>query len=387
MSTTNKAYINGKIVAWARKLNNIPYDQLEKSLNVNKEQIIAWEAGQTLPTFNQAIELADALHIPFGFLFLSDTPDDNIPLPDLRTRASSRRRKPSGNFLELLYQVVNKQEWYKEYLTENGGKPLPFVSKFSLRDSVATVAADIRQTLHIDADLRRNVGNRDKYLSALAANAEDIGITVLRSSVVGNNNNRKLDADEFQGFAIADDIAPFVFVNTDDFKTAQIFTLAHELAHIWVGKSGVTNTDEEGISVESEQRVETFCNEVAVETLVPAADFLRSWDARTFTPTIDSLANEYRVSTFVILRRAHELNKIETPEFKRLLEVERAHIQKSKSKSGPANYWVTVATRHSQRFMDAVLNDVQRGGTVWRDGARLLSVQVPTLMRYTERPG
>ncbi len=386
MSTTNKAYINGKIVAWARKLNGISYDQLETSLGVNKEQIIAWEASQTLPTFNQAIELADALRIPFGFLFLSETPDDDVPLPDLRTRPGSRRLKPSGNFLELLYQVLNKQEWYKEYLTENGGKPLPFVSKFDLRDGVATVAADIRKTLRIDAELRRNVGNRDRYLSVLVANAEDAGITVLRSSVVGNNNNRKLDPDEFQGFAIADSIAPFVFVNAEDFKTAQIFTLAHELAHIWVGKSGITNTEEEGVSVENEQRVETFCNKVAVETLVPTADFLRSWESPIFTPSIDSLANEYRVSTFVILRRAHELNKIPTPVFKSLLEAARSNIQ-AKAKGRSRDYWDSVATRHSQRFMEAVLRDVQRGGTVWRDGARLLSVQVPTLMKYTERPG
>src|ERR1043165_6753913 len=115
MSTTDLAYINGDMIVWARALNNIPYDPIEKSRNVSKKQIIAWEKGDALPTFNQAIELANALHIPFGYLFLSQPPNVTTPLPDLRTRKKSEQRAPSGNFLELLYEVLAKQEWYRDY--------------------------------------------------------------------------------------------------------------------------------------------------------------------------------------------------------------------------------------------------------------------------------
>jgi Zn-dependent peptidase ImmA (M78 family)/transcriptional regulator with XRE-family HTH domain len=387
MRTTNKAYLNGKMIGWARVQNGVKYDQIEKSLALTKDQIVDWENGRTLPTFNQAIDLADALRIPFGYLFLTNPPNVKIPLPDLRTRKSSGRRTPSGNFVELLDQALTKQEWYREYLLEQGRAPLPFVSKFTLRDSITSVAADIRTTLGIDAMLRRNAGTLDKYLSMLSMNAEAAGVVVLRSSVVGSNNNRRLDADEFQGFAIADDIAPFVFVNADDFKAARIFTLIHELAHIWVGKSGVSNTDEEGITTTHEQAVEIFCNRVAVETLVPQAEFLRAWVGGTPDHLITKLTNEFRVSTFVIIRRAHELNLITTPAFRALLDAARKHITKSKGKGGRNDYWQTVITRHSQTFTGAVMSDVRQGRTLWRDAANLLGVQVPTLMNFMDRPG
>src|SRR5262249_49784527 len=145
-------------------------------------------------------------------------------------------------------------------------------------------------------------------------NAEGDGVLVMRSSVVGHSSKRKLSRSEFQGFAIADSRAPLVFVNTDDFKAAQVFTLAHELVHIWIGQSAISNTDE--AEAPTKNKVESFCNRTATEVLVPATDFLNVWNpAADIDVLIQRLARRYWVSTLVILRRAHELGKLSDKQF------------------------------------------------------------------------
>lgn len=381
-----KAYINPELIKWARERAGLNYAQIETSLAVSKDQIAAWEQGHELPTFNQAIALSNTFRIPFGYLFLPHSPEVSPPLPDLRTLPNEELREPSVDFLELLYQVLDKQEWYREYALEQGAVKLPFVSKFNMLDATPErVAADIRSTLNITSDLARTAGSWDNYLTLLSARADSSGILVMRSGVVGNNTKRTLDVKEFQGFAISDDIAPLVFINSEDFKTAQIFTFAHELAHIWIGKSGISTPDEAEIAT-PEHKVEVFCNTVAAEILVPRTEFLNEWRGDLREPLLESLARRFRVSTLVILRRAYELNRITRGEFYSILKQERFK-QKARKPSGGGDYYRNVAARHGSKLVDAILRDVRQGGTVYRDAARLLSMKVPTLMKFMESSG
>jgi Zn-dependent peptidase ImmA (M78 family) len=381
--STDLAYVTPQLVTWAIKRSGLDYPAIEEKLKVDQTEIVEWEKGRTHPTFAKATGLADVLHIPFGYFFLSNPPDTDIPLPDLRT-LTGRPRKPSPNFLEVLYGVLTKQEWYREYAREQGAKKLRFVSSIDQKAGVQAVAAKIRNTLSVNSELREVAHDWDKYLALLIAQAELAGILVMRSGLVGNDTRRKLSADEFQGFSITDDLAPLIFINGQDFKRAQVFTLAHELAHIWIGESGICYSAEAPVG-RGGRNLETFCDAVAAEVLVPKTEFVAEWDSQQDELPIAKLARRFWVSTFVILRRAHETEKITRTQFHDLLKQESARRRGVKRGGGGGDYYGPVISRHSSRLSKAVIRDVYEGGTLIRDGARLLDLKPQTFTKLMER--
>ena len=203
---------------------------------------------------------------------------------------------------------------------------------------------------------------------------------VMRSGVVGNDVGRSLSVDEFQGFAVTDDLAPVIFVNSQDYIAARIFTLIHELVHLWIGQSGVSKPDELEIPG-SHVSVETFCNAVAAEVLVPESEFLNAWE--TCEGSVFRLATYFRVSRLVILRRAFELGRVTREYFFTAIGQTQYAPHKRKG-GGRGDYLVNVANRHSPIFTDSVIADVRTGGTLYRDGARLLHMRLPTFTRLVQ---
>jgi Zn-dependent peptidase ImmA (M78 family)/transcriptional regulator with XRE-family HTH domain len=381
--STDLAYVTPRLVTWAIKRSGLQYSTIEEKLKVNLSEINKWEKGKSYPTFSKAIDLADLLRVPFGYFFLSEPPETDIPLPDLRTLTGHPPRL-SPNVLEVLYGALTKQEWYREYAREQGAKKLRFVSSMDQELGVNAVAAKIRTTLSINRELREVAHDWDKYLSLLVAQAELAGILVMRSGLVGNDTRRKLSPDEFQGFSITDDFAPLIFINGQDFKRAQIFTLAHELAHLWIGESGICYSAEAPVG-KGGQNVETFCDAVAAEILVPKAEFIAEWNIHPNELPINKLARVFWVSTFVILRRAYETQKITRIQFHDLLKRESAKRSGVKRGGGGGDYYGPVINRHSSKLTKAVIRDVYQGGTLIRDGARLLDLKPQTFAKLMER--
>ncbi|RMN74615.1 hypothetical protein ALQ55_200010 [Pseudomonas savastanoi pv. savastanoi] len=135
-----------------------------------------------------------------------------------------------------------------------------------------TVVSDIRQTLGVDPEKSRL--DYDKYSRALIDAAEVAGVLVMRSGIALGNTHRKLEVSEFRGFAISNSLAPVVFINSSDAPTARLFTLMHELAHLWIGSSGVSDA-----GTANGREEERFCNAVAGEFLVPEELFRAVWNA------------------------------------------------------------------------------------------------------------
>jgi Zn-dependent peptidase ImmA (M78 family) len=376
------AYITPAVLNWAINRSRTSVEAVAKRLKVQPEAIEAWckEDGPH-PPFDKAQLFAKLLHVPFGFLFLSQPPTDDLPLPDFR--GFDHRYVPSADLRELLNDILVKKDWYHEYEEQRRATPRKFVGSFGPDSDVAAVAKDIRQRLGINNDLRDSASTWSDYLSILSRRAENIGILVMRSGVVGNLSHRALEPKEVLGFAIADVLAPVVFVNSADYKTSQIFTLAHELAHVWIGRSAIANPDELG--EHDPNTIEEFCNRVAAEVLVPAKDFLREWKAAKGTGDmrVHKLSRRFWVSGFVTLRRAHEVGELDDDEYLAIKNREVARRKKDKGSGG--DYYRNVSVRMSPTFTDTVLSEVNAGRIELKDAAGLLGMKVPTLVRFVEK--
>jgi Zn-dependent peptidase ImmA (M78 family)/transcriptional regulator with XRE-family HTH domain len=373
------AYINGRVLEWARKRSGVTLADIAKKLKATVNQVQDWESGESCPAFKTAQDLAKMLRVPFGILFLPTPPEQALPLPDFRTL--SKNYRPSPDFLELLNGVLVRQDWYREYAIETGEKPTKFVGKFTNNSKVGEVANDIRLSLGMSQTLRHTVRSWSEYLTAIVRNAEDAGILVMRSSIVGNATRRKVSHEEVQGFAISDDRAPLVFINSEDFKASQIFTMAHELAHIWIGQSAISNPDETNAGTDA---VESFCNKVAAEVLVPEEEFLKVWKDDTTDAVIAKIARWFWVSTLVILRRAHDAQRISKAQFFELRQREINKIIVGAASSG-GDYYRNIIARMGGRLTYAVLGEVQHQRILLRDASRLLDMKIPTLLTFAER--
>jgi Zn-dependent peptidase ImmA (M78 family)/transcriptional regulator with XRE-family HTH domain len=383
-----EAFITPKVARWARERVGISPGQLADSLGADAHEIESWERGQTRPPFGKAQDLAKILKVPFGFLFLTEPPAEKAPIPDLRTVVEGQTVRLSPDFLELLNDVLVKQEWYRSYLEDLQAERLPFVGKFRTADGIERVSADLSSFLSIEQS-RKTSYTWDEFLRQLSRTAEAQGIMVMRSGIVRGNTRRKLSVNEFRGFVVSDDLAPLVFINGRDSKAAQIFTLVHELVHIWIDRSGISNPDPKEVPDQQKNVIERFCNSVTAEVLVPQRNFLNLVPAAFNDQTIQKLATNYRVSTIVILRRAYELGAMTGNQFFSLLEREQQKQKEREEKeedstTGGGNFYLTLPVRNSHRFTETVLSALQADGVSFREAAGLLGVRTAILPKLIE---
>jgi len=376
-----QALITPKMVVWARERAQWTPEILAQKMSVNTEKIKAWESEGKLerPSFRQAINLSSKLHIPLGYLYLTTPPIEDVPLPDLRTIANKPLEKPSPEFIDTLYDAYRKQQWYRDYLLNEDLSELEFVSKYKVTDDPTTIASDIQNTLSINDDLRKDSPSWNQFLTSLVRHTEQSRILVLRNSVVGNNVYRKLDVDEFRGFAICDKIAPLVFINTRDYQTAQIFTLIHEIAHIWIGESGISNLDFKLRDTQQRSEVDSLCDSIASEVLVPKNQFISRWnDERTINDNIGRLTVNFKVSSFVILRRAYNLGLITRDDFiSNYDDLLRKVKPKTKEKKG--DFHSLLKARNSYTFTATLIAGLADGSVSPKEASQLLNIRPSSL--------
>lgn len=326
-------------------------------------------------TVPQAEKLAKKARIPFGYLFLQDLPQVSRPsIPDLRQIQDATPL--SEDFYETLEDVLAKQEWFAEYLREQGVQPLSIVGKFSMssRPSAATVAADISKELALSDDDRRKSPDADAYFSRLSAKAEARGILVLKSGFVKSNTRRTISEKEFRGFALPHPLAPLVFINGNDAKVAAVFTLIHEIAHIWLGVEGVSD-----VALKNRHPSERLCNAIAADVLVPLARFNEMWSG---PHDLERLAKFFRVSKLVIARRALDQKLVDQDFYDAVAK--NSHKVK---KNGTPTADITIPVRNGKRFTKTVLASAMSGETLLRDAAGLLNVRADTVASLGSKAG
>jgi len=380
-----EALINSQILSWAADRAGIPLDHVAKKVNVKPDAVEAWLAGDARPTFRQAEMLASALHVPFGYFFLEKPPEDDLPIPDLRTVGSDPARRLDVNFRDLLADILFKRDWYRDFIDEHAGERLGFVGRFTVESDTREVADDIRRTL-FGEDGPPQAGSWEEYLRLLMGKAEEAGIWVMRNGIVGSNTHRPLSVQQFRGFAISDPVIPLIFINGKDAKAAQIFTLAHELAHLWLGESGISNVFIGESDYGVQRKLERKCNEIAAEFLVPKAEFAGRWRADdSLSGNADRLARDYRVSRIVIARRAFDLNIISEADYRAFYALESSRWKAEASDSSGGSFYNTLPVRNGGRFTRSVVNQALSGRLLLKHAASLLNTQPASLVKFGQQ--
>ncbi len=376
-----------RVLRWARERAGLDREQLAANLKVQTQDIAEWEHSGRL-TFNEVDDLAKHTYTPIGYLYLSEPPDDSLPIADFRTRSGVSPQRPSPNLLDTVYQMQLRQAWMREEMINQEDPPLDFVGAYGLDSSPSQVAVGIGDALQLSGGWAAVEGSWTNALRTLRDRIESAGVLVVFNGVVGNNTYRKLDVDEFQGFALVDDYAPLIFVNNADYKAAQIFTLAHELSHIFVGESGLSKLENLN---PTDHAIEEVCNKIAAEFLVPTEELDEQWKtAKQSGDPYQHIARRFKVSTVVAARRVLDSELITREAFFEYYYENRAKNwggaqQSDKGRGG--NFWNNQFWRVGARFGSAVSRAVTEGRASYTDAYRLTGLKGDTFSNMPEKMG
>jgi Zn-dependent peptidase ImmA (M78 family) len=276
--------------------------------------------------------------------------------------------------------MERRQAWMHEYLIEQGYEPLSFVRSARVTDDPKEIAHHIRDTLKLSHGWARQHSTWSGALENLRDNIEEASILVALNSIVGNNTHRKLDPSEFRGFVLVDEYAPLVFVNRTDSKAAQMFTLAHELAHIWLGSSAAFDLRE---LQPAKNETEQACNQVAAEFLVSTVELRQIWPSIKRDPNrFQMIARQFKVSELVAARRALDLQLITRDEFLNFYRAYQELEHRTVTDRAGGNFYATQNLRLGRRFAETVVRAVREGKLLYRDAYRLTSLHGRTFERY-----
>lgn len=365
-----KANVTPNVLKWARESARITEEfAATKIPRISVGKLKEWEEGTSQPTIRQAQKLAKVYKRPFALFFLPEIPRDFQPLQDFRKKGSKVLGTAS---IFIIREIQQKQAWISEVNEENNEEKIPFVGRFSIKDNPILVAEDILKTLGLTPSEYKTENPIKEWIDK----AESNGIFISRTSFI--HSRLKLNSDELQGFAIADPYAPFVFINSNDWKAPRLFTLVHELAHIWISETGISNDIEPDIkSKDKFHPIELFCNEVAANALIPT-NVISKLAPSTFESVqkVFNVSKNLGVSSFALLVRVFNLGIISDDvytklkheaeiEFKAFLkreEEKKAKLKEKEKKGGPNPYLLRL-NKNSRLFTQIVL-DAFRGGYI-----------------------
>ena len=344
-----------------------------------------WVSGAKKPTMKQLEDFAKATHTPIGYFFLPEPPREEIPIPDLRTIRNEAMSRPSPDLLDTLYTMQRRQVWLREELIECEAESLDFVAGAHVSDDPQGVGLEMRRMVGLTGGWATEVGTWREAVGKLRRSVEELGVTAVINGVVGNNTHRKLDVEEFRGFALSDDYAPLVFVNGADAKSAQIFTLAHELAHIWLGESALTDA---GLTSRPSQEIESWCDRAAAEFLVPAEELRACWrDVRHEESRFEIIARRFKVSPIVAGRRAMDLRLVSRETFFHFYEKHISREREPHSDSGGGDFYNNQNTRVGERFAIQVILAAKSGRVSFKEAYDLTGLHGGAFQEYANRLG
>jgi len=371
--------INPGVLRWSIERSGFPVGALEPQFPKLRD----WIEGEKHPTLKQLESLAKKVRLPIGYFFLSKAPDHSIKIPYFRTDKDKTPANFSPELIDTVYSMQRRQLWLREYLIENGASKLPFINSAKCTDSAIDIASSIRGYLGLEEDWAVQHPTWQLALRHLFTVTDKSEINIVVNGIVANNTHRKLDPREFRGFVLKDDFAPFLFINNSDGKAAQMFTLAHELAHLWYGSSAIFDLAR---LQPADDDVEIFCNKVAAEFLVSSNSLRRTWDTILDKGNIyQDLARIYKVSEIVIARRLLDLRLINKEEFFGFYKIYMDRVEKQMKAASGGDYYNNQGMRVGKNFMQAVVQAERDGSLQPTEAFRLTNLYGNTFDTYAQK--
>ena len=370
----SRVAITESVLYWAVSRSGRKFDSLEEKF----PRIQEWASGASQPTLRQLESLAKATYTPLGYLLLKEPPAERLPISHFRTQGGESPSRPSPDLIESVHTMQLRQAWMREFLVEQGHEEIDFVGSASPGFGPVELADEMRSTVGLNAEWAAKYSTWTDALAALRRALEDQGLLVVFNGVVGNNTRRKLDPGEFRGFVLVDNYAPLVFVNNADAKSAQMFTLAHELAHLLLGSSAAF--DLRGMQP-ADDPTEQLCNQAAAEFLVPS-DLLRdTWhEIRLENQGIQAIASRFKVSEIVAARRALDLSLITWDQFRDFYR--KSQARRDIAPSGGGNFYANQDFRVGRPFAAAVIQATREGNLLYSEAYRLTGLYGKTFEEY-----
>jgi len=376
-----EALVTPSVIRWARETSGLSTEKAAKKLSRPVEDVEAWESGLKRPSIAQARKASEIYRRALAVFYLPEPPKDYETLRDFRCLPDDEDRKYSPELLLIMRTAIEHQQWTREFLIDEGMPPLPFVGSATVDDNPREVGEDILRVLEISPDEQCDCRSRGEALRLWMSKAEKKGIFVFRQG--------KIDLRQSRGFIISDEIAPFIYLNSEDAQAAQIFTLVHELAHLWLNQSGVSNIVTFGAyqSVEASM-IEPFCNKVASEALLFRDRFDTEWNnlssSMNIGDRIEKISRIFKVSEEAIARRLLEKDDITNDKYEQLreyyqdrwLELKEKERKRLEGAGGGPSFYVQKVSKNGYAFTQTVVSAFNSGAISGREASALLGVKV-----------
>ena len=394
MTRLREVNITPKVAKWARESAGFTEEEAARKIGRSPDEITGWESGELRPSMSQIRKASEVYKRPLAVFFLPEPPQDFATLRDFRRLPADVPREYSPNLRFLIRQTRARQEWLRDFLESENRPPLDFIGSARPSDDPVTLAQRIRKAIGVAPDEIQACRTREDALQLWLSRSEMSGVFVFRA---GNLRWEKIDVVEARGFALSDEYAPFIFLNAQDAKAAQVFTLAHELAHLWLDESGVSNLRTAASPSTETDIIEVFCNRVAAEILVPQDAFQERWkqqDAdKTLEERIQSNSRHFKVSEWVIVRRLLDWGQISKTKYDKLTHdyeqqwrEARQQQKENQAEGGPSPYLLKLIN-NGYAFSRVVLSAYQNGGVSGRDTSSLLGVKLDKVGNLVELIG
>jgi len=378
----NRVAVSTNVLHWAVHRSGRSLQELASKF----PRIGEWAAGEALPTLRQLESLAKATLTPLGFFFLAEPPEERLPIPYFRTLRSDSPEQPSPDLLETVQMMQRRQAWMSEFLVEEGRDRVPFVASAKIAEQRAAVAERIRGALGLKVGWAAGQPTWTDALRALREAIDEAGILVVVNGIVGNNTHRKLDPNEFRGFVLVEEYAPLLFVNGADGKAAQMFTLAHELAHVFFGSSAAFDLRQ---LMPAEDATEQACNQVAAEFLVPERLLRPAWSSVSDEPSpFQVMARRFKVSEIVVARRALDLGLIGREAFFAFYDSYQTGERRAASyQPQGGDFYANQNLRIGYRFARTVVRAAREQRLLYSEAYRLTGLYGKTFDAYAASLG